>query len=275
MNRLFCALLVILAMSTVSCSSSGSSNTDAKNLLKQPESAVRTPDDKGWLVSNKGDGKIILLPDTGKPSVWASDSKSIRGLTIVGSKLYGATDDGIAVWNLSDHKLLSIIRQERMQFLNDIVADNEGNIYASDTSANIIFKMAVTDGKVSVFAEEGIDSPNGMICDGNRLLLVSFRAHSPIQAIDLRSGKVSTVRETALNELDGFTVENSGKWLISSWVTGKVYRIDPMSKEDPEEIAGKLLGPADIALNATGTKLAIPEMNADRVKIVDLPVSPR
>jgi sugar lactone lactonase YvrE len=269
MKGVICWLWIgLLLLSAVSCSSQRQDAT-AKNLLRQPESAVRDDAGKRWLVSCKENGSIVAIYDDGFSKIWAKGSHSVRGLLIKNGILYGAANEGVVGWKLTDAKRTVCFSHPRMVFLNDIAADNQGRLYVSDTQANLIFRVILADEKVDILAERGLDAPNGLWfdADANRLLLVSFRAPSSIDAVDLETGVVSVMQDTDLSELDGIICDASGAMLVSSWSTGAVYRVAPGDTSPPTTIATGLLAPADFCLSAKGI-LAIPEMNANRLRLV-------
>jgi hypothetical protein len=163
-----------------------------------------------------------------------------------------------------------------------VVADNDGNIFLSDTQGNKIFKYVISTGQVSTFINTGIQSPNGMVFDAseNRILVVSFRANSPIQAINLPGGEVSTVLTTTIGNLDGIGIDMNGAVYFSSWQTNSIYRLTDLTAS-PQQIWTDLSGPADFFVYEdtlvidTGLhndcQIWIPKMNSNAIAINDLP----
>ena len=108
---------------------------------------------------------------------------------------------------------------DEMINVNDITSDTSGNLYITDFYGNRIYKIRLSDQSYSVFADDGIYYPNGIYFDArhNRLLLVSYRSYSPIQAINLQDSTVTTIVNTGRHNLDGITEDNGGNIYFSSW----------------------------------------------------------
>lgn len=265
-------LLFWLSVSAVSCSPR---QNPAGNLLRSPESVVYDATGHRYFVSNKGNGAIIAIDEQGKMTTWKQDSKSIRGLVLLDGVLYAAADEGVLGWNLTTGQRVLTAHHNKMSFLNDLVADGQGNLYASDSNCDRIFKVNLKTGKVAVAVEHGLRAPNGMVLDAlhHRLLVVSFCGHSPVQAIDLATDALSTVAETHLDQLDGLALDANGNLYCSSWATGTIYCL---SGGDfgalPTKIVGGLTSPADFLLRGDGS-FAVPEMNANRLKQIPAPAS--
>ena len=88
-------------------------------------------------------------------------------------------------------------------------------------NGNLIYRVHLPELSLTEFVGSGITAPNGLFYDGEqeRLLLVSFRGHSPVQAIALADSTVSTVITTDFDNLDGIARDNQGRFYISSWGT--------------------------------------------------------
>jgi hypothetical protein len=124
----------------------------------------------------------------------------------------------------------------------------------------------------STFASQSISYPNGICFDEirNRLLVCSFRYHSPIQSIDLEDSAVSTVTSTSISDCDGLTRDDFGNCYVSSWTTRSIYRFDSTFTAPPERIYVNSGGPADIAYNSRDDVLAIPLMLANSYDLVPI-----
>lgn len=251
--------------------------------LSSPESIVidysnSYQTDHTVYVSNAGNGQILKRPYSGTEyTVFASGLGSVRGLFIREGILYGASSQGLVRYNLSTGQSIGTVQIIGSTFLNDVVADSSGNIYISDNQAHKIFKYEIVAGVVSIFVGANIQSPNGMVFDSvqNRLLLVSFRANSPIQAIQLPGGEVSLAAETNLGNLDGIGIDDNRCIYFSSWQTNSVYRMSSISAV-PVQVWTGLSGPADFFITRktglyTKNEILIPKMNANSVVSYHLP----
>lgn len=276
MKRIY---LIALAISLALCLSA--------QTLNNPESIVKDNFYPYYCyVSNAGTGQILRTQNLIQFTEYASGLGSVRGLIIHNRTLYAASAMGLAVFDLVANQHLSTISIPGSMFLNDVVADSSGNIYISDTQAHKIFMYRSQSGTVSAFITTGIQNPNGMTYDyiHNRILLVSFRANSPIQSISLPDGQISTYCDTNLGNLDGIGIDSNGAIYFSSWETNCIYILmHPTSKPIP--VFRGLNGPADFSFyyhNNGGywgwvdftNKIYIPNMNSNTIIERDLPNYP-
>ena len=113
-------------------------------------------------------------------------------------------------------------------FPNDVVIDDEGYIYISDTrpsdwSESRIYRFR--DGEFEVWANEGISRANGLwVHDGH--LLVGSSGDGFLKRVRLSDGRVEEVVSLAAGIIDGIKTEDDGSVLVSHW-EGQVYRVTP------------------------------------------------
>jgi len=145
--------------------------------------------------------------------------------------------------------------------LNDVTADTSGNLYTGDVFGTKIIKVNISTQNWWVFVNgNGINQPNGLFYDKayNRILVCSYRYHSPIQAISLSDSSVTTLRPTTLTECDGITKDKYGRCYVTSWETLSIYRFDSNFSNPPVVVYTNQCGPADISYDRTHNVLAIP-----------------
>ena len=239
----------------------------------QPESVVFDAPRNRYLVSNTGDGNIIKVDAAGNRSTFNIDLSSVRGIHILGGRLYVACNAGVVGFNLATGRRVITIAIAGRQFLNDITSNKAKLLYVSDTRAGRIYRVNVQTRTVITLAQN-LSSPNGLLYDGpnNRLLVCHFRPNSPITAVRLSDGAVSTVRATPFSNLDGVTEDNAGRVYVSSWGSGSVYRYDRLFRNPPVTVSSGHRGPADIFYNKLRNILAVPNFNANTVRFI--PISP-
>jgi hypothetical protein len=234
-------------------------------------------------ISNAGNGQILSTTNLTTYTVFAEGLGSVRGLCIKDRVLYAATAQGLAIYSLNTLQLLALVPVPGSVFLNDVVADDSGNIYISDSQAHTIFRYNIATSSVTPFVTSDIQSPNGMVFDSkhNRILLVSYRENSPLQSILLSGGEVKTLLPTNLGYLDGIGIDTNGAIYFSSWQTNTIYRIMSLTAR-PYPVYRNLDGPADFAFYSTRSssysgwttyqnKIYIPNFNSNSIAVNELP----
>ena len=246
----------------------------AQSLLSNPESIVYDEVGQRYLISNHATGSIVEMDSTGSRQVFNSDQNSCRGLYLRENTLYAACNAGVAVIDLATGATTTTITVSGSQFLNDITADSTGILYVSDSSGNRIYKINPATEQVTSFVSAGLSSPNGLLYDapGNRLLVCSFRNHSPIQAVALDDSTVTTVVETTLSDLDGLTRDGLGRVYVSSFSGNAVFRFDASFSTAPEMVSQGHNGPADIFFNVIDNVLAVPNFVGHTVELIPMAV---
>ena len=248
-----------------------------QNLLNNPESVVYDSVYERYLVSNWGDGNIILIDNSGQQAPFNQELISTAGLHIVGDTLFVSSNEGvnsgIIGFLLSTGEIVFHVNIAEKQLLNDITSDLDGNLYVTDTDAHRIYKVSINDMTYTTFFNSGLGWPNGIICDlpNNRLLVLNGGLpNKPLIAVSLEDSTISTVVETGLGAIDGLTTDNYGNTYFSSWVTDKVYRYDESFTNPPEVVSSGHNNPADIFFNKLNNILAVPNFNSNSVDFIPI-----
>jgi hypothetical protein len=246
-------------------------NLYAQSYYNNPESVVYDAANDRYLVSNKGDGKIIAVDKEENQTLFNTDQKSIRGLHILGDKVFAGCDTGVVAFNLADGTRAFVIDIPEKVLLNDVTSDSDGNLYISDSSGDQIFKVNPTDKTYTILAT-GILGTNGLWYDSieDRLFTTTAGITPSISAVDLSDGTVTQIVVTPHMALDGLTEDNEGNIYYSSWQFGAVYRYDRAFSQDPVLVSSGHTGPADIGYNLVDNVLAIPEFLDNEVIFLDM-----
>lgn len=243
--------------------------------LSNPESVVWDLRREMFYISNVGapgfpDGRIVSINRRWEKEYLVSETlNDPKGMVILGDRLYVADLNEVAIIDLSGKVIIDKVEAPGSMFLNDICADSLGNLYITDTQMSKIYQMDTATYNIKDFGPKGpIMFPNGIIFDkyNNRLVLVSFREQSPIQAISLTDKQVSTLCEPGYDNLDGITRDRSGKYYFSSWGdkdigSGRCYSIDSAFADRPVQVSTNHSGPADIFFHSWGDTLVVPNMS--------------
>jgi sugar lactone lactonase YvrE len=233
----------------------------AQNLLNLPESVVYDSPNYRYLVSNWGNGDVVQIDSTGTHSIFIDNEHCYAGLQILDDVLYVACREyGVKGFDLATGENVLEVSIPGIDNINDITADTSGNLYVSSPPGNAIFKVNIASQTYSTFVESGLYTPNGIYFDepNNRLLVVSYRNYSPIQAVDLEDSTLSTVYSTNLHNLDGLTQDSDGYYYVSSWFSNACFRIDSTFSSPPELFSSHADDPADIYFNKVDNVLAVP-----------------
>jgi sugar lactone lactonase YvrE len=174
-------------------------------------------------------------------------------------------------------------------FLNDVAVAPNGDVYASDNVNGAIFRID-RDGSVSLFASgPELGFPNGLVADGaNNVSWVTWlsnqvRRTNPsgkvfvVDTIPAPDVSVLGLPDSALL-LDGYLRLPDGSRIVSSWVTGAIYRISPSGHTVATitSVVGLLQnpsapdGPADVGFDEARGRLLIPLFNRNQLVIFPL-----
>ena len=186
-GTLIAALPLVLASSLVKAD-------DLRSVqgLATPESAVIGPDGRIYVseiggFGKDGDGKISVIGKAGKAEPFASGFDDPKGLAASSNAIFVA--DKTRIWKVDRQGKATVFVKaadfpQMPLFLNDLVLDGSGNLYASDSGdidkggKGAIFKITPA-GKASLLISEAqnasIKSPNGLLFESpGSLLVVDF-----------------------------------------------------------------------------------------------------
>lgn len=256
--------------------------------LLTPESAVQAADGKIYVseingFGQDGDGQIRVI-DHGKSSVLVQGLDDPKGLVIIGNDLYIADKSRVLRIALNQETasaevfLAATDFPKVPQFLNDLSADANGNLYISDSGdilgtgkGGAIYKVT-PQRKLSLLLDGNIDArilaPNGLLADakGEHLLLVDFTS-----GVLYNYNQVTKKLEELANGFgggDGIAKQANGNIYVSDWKNGKVFRVDPQHKVSL--IKEGYQSAADITLTQDDHHLLVPDMKAGKLEIIDL-----
>ena len=173
-------------------------------------------DGNGFISRLSTDGDILDLK-------WVEDMSSPKGMGIYDGKLFISDVDEVIVIDIAAGEIIERIVFEGAKMLNDITVDEAGNLYVSDTDDNSI--SLISNGVVSEWLAGGLNAPNGLLIDGERLLLASMGSED-FTAIDLGSKEITLITE-GINKGDGIARAGvPGHFLVSDWF-GEVFLVYP------------------------------------------------
>jgi sugar lactone lactonase YvrE len=256
--------------------------------LLTPESVVQAADGKIYVseingFGQDGDGQIRVL-DHGQSSILVKGLDDPKGLVIIGNDLYIADKTRVLRVALNQPGATAEVFlsanefTQPPQFLNDLAADANGNLYISDSGdilgtgkGGAIYKVSpqrqvtlLLDGKI----DERILAPNGLLADakGEHLLLVDFTS-GVLYSYDM-AGKSLQEIARGFGGGDGLVRQANGTIYVSDWKSGKIFRVDAQHKVTL--IKQGYQSAADIALSQDDHHLLVPDMKAGVLDILPL-----
>ncbi|NEZ03137.1 hypothetical protein G4Y73_03105 [Wenzhouxiangella sp. XN201] len=197
-----------------------------------------------------------------------------RGMRIDGERLWVADAEGLHAFDRRSGAHLEFIDFSAFEpgFLNDVEIGPEGAIYLTDTGNARLFR--IVDGEISVVADEGLVSPpNGVVWDAGHEALMLAPWGGGRTLIGYRPGQDDLIDGETLpagGNMDGLEAWQGGL-LIASQHDQAIWFV----RDGEAEILIRTPGrPADIGLDASGRRLAVPYIALDRVDIWELPDRP-
>ena len=215
----------------------------------RPESLIPNADKSEIYVSNingassdeDGNGYISRVSMDGKviEKMWVTGLDGPKGFALDNGKIYITDVKGIVVIDEDSGTIEKRIPVPNIGFLNDLAVVN-GQVFFSDTGADTLYRYTEDDG-LSVFASgEEIDGINGLLADGDKLLITVMRA-GKLLSVNL-DDKSMTVLGSGIINGDGIGIMGDGEYTITAF-SGEIYHIKNTGETNllldtkPEEIA--------------------------------------
>jgi len=286
------------------------------NGFDTPESVVHDTVADVYLVSNVGAGDPGALDHNGfisrvSPSgvvlqlKWIQDGvngavlNGPKGIALRGNVLYVSDIDTLRLFNRTTGAPLAAIAipnpfTPSPLFLNDVAVSQDGTVFLSDNANGGLFKVD-PNGQASVISTSGnLNFPNGVLAgtddqDGNNVLWVTWIGNQILRLNGAGQVKVvATIPAPDVSSLglppntllfDGFVRLPDGSFLVSSWVTGNLYKISD-DGENIRVIASFVSffdnpdnpdGPADIGVDLARHRLLVPLFDVNQLVIQPLP----
>ncbi|MEM7696747.1 MAG: ATP/GTP-binding protein [Pseudomonadota bacterium] len=211
-----------------------------------------------------GNGRLALVSRDGAliDPAWVTGLDAPKGMAVVAETLLVADLTRLHQIDLATGQLLRSLNAPGALFLNDLTSDGE-TAYVSDLMTGKIWRYA--EGALDVWLEAGvIDHPNGLLLDGDRLLVGGwgkglrddFATETPgsLHAVSLEGRTVATLA-VELGNLDGLARAGAALF-VSDWVAGTLMALD----ENGALIARHSLAPGIADIAADGDRLLLPMM---------------
>lgn len=229
---------------------------------------------RGGGADQDGDGFIarIGLDGTVLDAEWVQGLDAPKGIALHGDLLWVADIDEIVEVNVAEARVVARHRVEGALFLNDVALGPDGSVFVSDTQTHRIHRLR--DGRVETWLDVGrLASPNGLLVEGNALLVLADTADTNGDARRLRRVALDTRAivtpfvksdvETAVGRLDALQADGHGGYFQSDWRAGRVYHVGPSGSATVLAEVGP--GAADLAYVPSTAMLYLPVMQAGQL----------
>lgn len=217
-------------------------------------------------------GHISIIDEKGNivEKNWIDGLNAPKGMRAYKGVLWVSDIDEVLVINIKKRKIVDRIKIAGAKFLNDIVISEKGDVYVSDSITTTIHK--ITNYKPEVFVTgDKYTSPNGLLISNGKLIVASWglttdwstKILGKVYSIDLNSKKMEMISKAPLGNLDGIELRTENSFIVSDWVSGKIYKVNLNGKSELIYTGEK--GYADIGFIKEKGILVIPIMTKNKV----------
>jgi sugar lactone lactonase YvrE len=262
-----------------------------------PESAYHDPVSNavfvssinGDLLAKDGNGYVSRLTADGKVvnAKWVTGLNGPKGMRSAGGTLWVADIDEVVAVDIASGKITARVRVDGATFLNDLATAPDGTVFVSDSQGSKIY--AVKDGRSSVFVEGAdlVQQPNGLLVDGNRLVLGTVgpvaapgaargagrgRGGPPaggiLVAFDLKTKQRTLLTTGPVGGVDGIEPDGKGGLLITDVFGSRIVHV-PVSGP-PRTVLQLAAAGADFSFIPATRTAIVPFLFGNSVSAYDL-----
>jgi len=294
-------LLISLLLSQTAKAEDAKAKTDNKTVntpaqteeetYANPESVTWDKSSQSWFVSNvagnaqdkDGKGWITKINAEGKVTFkqWVRGLNAPKGIKTLQGKLYVADINELVIIDIATAQIDKRVAVDGAMMLNDIAVEDNKTVYISDTFANKIFSFVPgKDEKPNLLVQsEQLQGPNGLYIADGKIYIAAFgkvtdqktwKTDKPgtILTYTFKTKKIEPIAKNApTGNFDG--IESlGGSFLVTDFVAGKLFQIGLSGESNLIQDGFKNC--ADIGFDPELKRLAIPEMGANKVSLIDL-----
>ena len=227
----------------------------------------------GSPTAKDANGRIVKLTLDGKvvDTNWARGTLNApKGLRAFQGTLFVADIDEVVGFEIATGREVARVKTDA-KFLNDLATAPDGAIYSSDSFAKRIY--VIRNGIASVWVEdERLDLPNGVLVDGNRLIVATDgapnQAPARLFAIDLTTKAITQLTTESIGTPDGVESDGAGGFYISDVARGGLYHVS--STGESRQVRQLDRQAADIAYIASRKLLIVPYPGPSKISAYDL-----
>ena len=250
--------------------------------LNTPESVLYEPTENVLFVSNidgkpdekDGQGfisKVSPINGTVIELNWVTGLNAPKGMALSSdsSKLYVSDITDLVEINIVNGQITNRYSAPGSAFLNDVVSDGQGNIYASDTGTNATYKFDSSNiPSLQIWLQNTeLNSPNGLYVDTSTNKLVVASLGGSLGLVDLVDKTISDLGEQVpIGSLDGIEADTSENlYYVTDWAAGKVYAVNSDGTDYKTLIDLQKQGTADLEFIADKRMVIVPLMQDNKL----------
>ncbi|MDG1444912.1 MAG: SMP-30/gluconolactonase/LRE family protein [Methylophilaceae bacterium] len=273
-------IMIVFAMLYTGCIHASTLFSERITSLLTPESVIQAKNGDLYVSEINGfnqdsDGQIRKITHNGETTIFAKGMDDPKGLAIIGDNVYVADKNRVLMVMPNGHWHIFVAADafpQTPQFLNDLAADNQGNLYVSDSgdlsTGGAIYKIN-PQGRITTIVDRNkpeVLAPNGLFVeDEHHLLTVDF-ASGMLYRVNLDNGDLVKLAE-GFGGGDGIVKTKSGQIYVSDWKGGSIYLLD-VGQARP--IKSHFNSPADIALSHDEKYILVPVMKAGTLEFIEI-----
>ena len=241
---------------------------ETDTIFRTPESVLFDGKGKRLFVSNidgapaekDGKGFISIVGLDGKPISleWIKGLNAPKGMGIYKNKLYVADLTELVVIDIKQGTIIEKIPVEGAVFLNDIVIDNKGIVFISDTRSFNIYQY--DQERVSV-TMRNLKRPNGLLMNEKDLLILD---NGSLLALNL-NGQLLQLMEGMDPSTDGIERVKADEYIVSAWEGVIYYVVANKTKEILLDTRKEKKNTADIGYDAKNRVLYVPTFYGNKL----------
>ena len=249
--------------------------------FNNPESVIYHESSNTLFVSNvngspvekDGNGYIskILLDGEILRKQWVIGLNAPKGLAIHDDILYVADIDTLVAIDIPSGTITSTYKVDDAKFLNDVAANDKGNIFVSDMLLNRIHRLS-NDKFILWLESPELENPNGLHAEGDHLILGAwgvmtdgFATEIPghLKSVSLQDRSITSLGSAPIGNLDGVESDGNNGYYVTDWMAGKLYQIN--KKGNATLLLELEQGMADHEIILEQNLILLPMMKNDKV----------